>query len=307
MFSQKQKTDVMISNVADDVEVVNGADGTAIAAAGEKLLFKQKLPDGTYRTSGIIKPSEVKYVSKTVSVSAAASTAVFTCVASGTGYAHSVIIKLRNWGSVSGDNQEFVQLQYVEKAGDTATDIAAGLVANVPARVNAAKLFTFAASTGTVTISESLTTKYVRGKIGYERLVFDVAYKIFDSVSSDDFTTVTVTQTKGAENPLAARRVCDIEWFAMANYGDMYDGAGWPHNIEREYLASTSNTYTTSYLIQTAKKGGGSNYGVESDATLQIFCTSDSTSADATAIETAIETALGITLAAGTNKVDVNY
>ena len=83
MFSQKQKTDVMISNVANNVKGVNGADGADIAAAGEKLLFKQLLPDGTYRTSGIIKPSDVKYISKQVEVTAAASTAVFTCAAKG--------------------------------------------------------------------------------------------------------------------------------------------------------------------------------------------------------------------------------
>lgn len=306
MFSQKQKTDVMISNVADDVKVVNGADGTDIAAAGEKLLFKQLLPDGTIRTSGIIKPSDVKYVSKQVAVVAAASTAVFTCVASGTGYAHSVILKLRNWGSVSTDDHEFIQLQYVEEAGDTATDIAAGLVANVPGSSNAAKLFTFGASTGTVTITEKLTTRYVRGKIGYERLVFDVSYKIFDSVGSDDFTTVTVTKTKGAENPLDARRVCDIEWFAMANYGDMYDGAGWPHNREREYIASKDETYVVSYLIQTAKPGEGTTYGINSEATLQIFCNDDTdVTSDAAKIEAALETALGITIPAGTGIVDL--
>lgn len=326
LFSQRQVTDVMISNVAADVAVTDGTGGTV--EAGDSLLFKQKLSDGTFRNSGVIKASDILYVSKTVTVASGASTSSFTPVASGTGFAHSLIVTIDEWGSKSYEDQEFAQGQYVEQAGDTAVEVAEGLISNLSASLknknfsspgakvtvsgtstavvwdNPLFTFTIDATTGATIISEKLTQRYSRGKIGYERIVFRTGYKIYDSISSDDFVAVDVTQVKGAENPLDGKRVADLEWFAMSNYGDKYAESGYPHNLTREYIADPAGLYTVSFLIQKSLCGDGVDYGTQSESTLQIFCTADTASADATAIETAIETALGITLPTGTGKVE---
>lgn len=327
LFSQNQNTDIMISNDASDVVVTNSTGGTIVAGSG--LLLKQLLADGTYRNSGAIKASEVIYVSKAEAVTAVGSSVTATPTVGGVGTAHSFIVEVSEVGSKSFEDKEFFQGQYVEVAGDTAITIAEGIVENLAAgfkNLNPSTgkkstvlgtggstisiwdnpLFSFAVNLlGEIVVTEKMPQKYSRGHISYERVIFTGLYKIYDGVNSDDYTTVTVTKVDGAQNPLDARRVADLEYFAMGNYGDLYDTAGAPYNLEREYIANPKGTYLTSYLIQYGSRGAGMSAGDESEATLQIFCTAADTAGDALAIETALETALGITIPAAGGIVQV--
>ena len=373
MFSQNQVTDVMISNASGDVVIKTGAGGT-VSGAGS-FIVKQKLSDGTYRTSGVINPDDVLYVSKTVSVTAIPSYLSFPLAVKGSGYSHQATIVINQFGSKSYEDQNFNVGQVVESATiNTTAELSLEMVKSIAANYKsyahngatkklvptagftaiyendddrpdttsgAAGTFYYVIETGKIfegdgetdisaldasTIGSTAGTyiwvnpffelintaagtvyvvekaqPYSRGHIGYERLDFNATYKVYDSVASDDYTTGVVTKVKGDENPLASQRVEDLEYFAMGNYGDLYDGAGYPFNRIREYYAKEASVYTTSFLIQKSLRGAGNEYGTNSESTLQIFCTS----ADAATIETAIETSLGITLASGTNKVDV--
>jgi len=385
LFSQNQVIDVLISNSTNQVVVSDGTGGTV--DAGDSLLFKQLLPDGTYRPTGIFEPKDVKYVSKVIGVTATPSLSFFSMTVDGAGFAHQSVITIDQWGSKSFEDQDFTPGEVNEVSGDTtatlslkmvqslaanfknyqpsngskvvvptagysviyeldsdrpsSTSGAAGtyyyvvetgesfegdgaadidaLVAKVVDAVDGTEvwvnpLFNFintaAAATyvgagvtgspvtvnGNVFIVEKVPQRYVQGHIEYERLVFNTTYKVYDSINSDDYTVKAVTYSAGTLNPLDSRRVQDIEWFAMGNYGDLYDGAGYPNNFKREYISILSGTYTASYLVQLGRLGDGVQYGTESGATLQIFCQA---AGDGAAVETALETALGITLPAG--------
>lgn len=136
---------------------------------------------------------------------------------------------------------------------------------------------------------------YITGKVQYETVHFNVKYVVNDATDQYNPVAKTVTTVGATENPLDARRVRDLEWFAMANYGDMYDKIGFPTNLEREYISSIDGTYLVSYFIQYATKGKGINAGTESNASLQIICQSNPATegSNSDTIEDAINTAWG--------------
>lgn len=380
--TQNQSTDFLVSNANGDVVVTNNL-GVTISAAGESILLKQKLSDGSYRPTSVIKPNDVRYVSKLVVPSnVAPKYETFKLVAGSTGDLFKCGITIDGWGSFSVEDQdlnvgEVEQTATVNTAAELALEMVKSLAANYSKYEFANKRKTYVPTGGVLTyateaaaladkasltddediifitanatayqvddktassfatlvksaIDWSLVTSktlvwvnplfnfyngdggevyivekkqnFVTGKIDLKPITFNSHVKVFDYTDNAyDVTYLTVTSGGGVQNPLAAERVRQLEYHCMGNYGDLYDGGGWPYNRDRNYLSDLSNTYLTSYIIQIGTLGQGGNYGVESQATIQVVCDTlgETSSSDAKALEDALETALGITLPIG--------
>lgn len=379
---QNQTKDLLVNNVTSasatavghDIIVLDssgtkGASAAGSIAAGDTLMFKQLLADGNYRPSVKIKKEQVKYISKTLSVSETPRTAEFTMATSAVGDLTQAIVAIDEWGSKSYEDQIFVPGEVTQVAGDTAASMALRMVVSLTANFKnyepktgkkiyvptggftavydtdadrpsstsaAATNYYYVISTGLVyegdgstdidalaatTVSSDDGTsvwtnplfnivhdtsgvvylaekaqRFVRGHIPYETVNFRVTAKRFDVSSEYDETIITVTHTNRVSNPLRAERLAQLEYNAMGDYGDLYDKAGWPQNLNREYLVDEAGTYTVSYQIQYATGGEGQSKGIESNATLYIACKSayGTSNSNANLIEAALGTAFGI-------------
>lgn len=110
--------------------VVTDKTGGAVGA-GESLLFKQKLADGSFQTLALIDKAQVKSVSAKAAVTPVPAYATVQAVASATGDLHRIEVALDNWGSDSFEDQYIKQGNYEEAASDTALKIGLGLVSSL--------------------------------------------------------------------------------------------------------------------------------------------------------------------------------
>ena len=110
--------------------VVTDKTGGAVGA-GESLLFKQKLADGTFQTLALIDKAQVKSVSAKAAVTSVPAYATVQAATSATSDLHRIEIAIDNWGSDSFEDQYIKQANYEEASGDTALKIGLGLVASL--------------------------------------------------------------------------------------------------------------------------------------------------------------------------------
>lgn len=135
IFSQNQVRHLMISNSAladaGEITVVDAKGGSV--DAGDALLFRQLLSDGTTQAHEAIALADVKSVTKTVKATAVAGSATFTIDVSAatTGDYHRAEIMLTNWGSTSFEDTYLKHATHMQTATDTDATAALGLVVSL--------------------------------------------------------------------------------------------------------------------------------------------------------------------------------
>lgn len=190
-----------------------------------------------------------------------------------------VKIWLKEWYSVSPENQYFQFGEYVIGAGDTATDVANGLAISLAKNlstqstdITSESTFTVPASKGggtntivdnpyfTVTVNVDdlvLTEKeqiYVRGKIKPKSLNFTVQISELNASIVPPTITESYVDSTGAVSDYYGlgfgnpNVIADMEWFYLGNRGDTYRQIGYPNNFDTKYISKPKfNPVLTDY------------------------------------------------------------
>lgn len=249
---------------ANGALAILSADGTA-PAAGKKFVFMQKSNKGTLITSDIVDPKNV-----TVSKSRAYSPQVLgvttiSGITVNVNTLYTIEIAIKDFGSMSSENEYIKKAFYKAVAGNTAENIVDGLVqalarnfkreepvtsvtssytlANATViQIPVNNYFTFS-KTGTGAAAALVITEknawvgltYSLGRNTGTTMPFTVNAK---------FTTLpvfTVVNQKPAVGD--GYSIADMEWYLKGERNDVYRTMGAPHNFDNTYDSVTSNTY----------------------------------------------------------------
>lgn len=113
------------------------------------------------------------------------------------------------------------------------------------------------------------------------------------AVMADGDERIWATVTEGTNGTIGnGKDIADLEYFCMGERGDIYRGAGFPHNIDTTYLANPTKTYCT-FDIHYAHVGNNES-AQKSEKDITIACTDKLT---LNKIITAFNTATNLTVA----------
>jgi hypothetical protein len=249
---------------ANGALAILSADGSAVGA-GKKFVFMQKSNKGTLITSDIVDPKNV-----TLSKSRAYSAQVLgvTTISGITVNAntlYTIEIAIKDFGSLSAENEYIKKAFYKAAAGNTAEHIVDGLVQALARNFKREEPVTSAtsaytlASTAVIQIPTNPYFTFAKTGTGAgaalvitERNAWvGLSYSLGRNTSTSmpfavnaKFTTLP-TFTVVAQKPAVGDgySIADMEWYLKGERNDVYRTQGTPHHFEGSYDAVLSNTY----------------------------------------------------------------
>lgn len=128
------------------------------------------------------------------------------------------------------------------------------------------------------------------GKISSGPVFFEVQPTTI-TYEGDEVIWGKVTTGESGTSILNGKNIADLEYFCMGERGDVYRGAGYPHNLDTEYLVDPTKGY---HVLDIHYAYVGDNESVQkSEKTITIVC---ETAATINTIINSLKTATGLTI-----------
>ena len=146
-------------------------------------------------------------------------------------------------------------------------------------------LLKFTAGANGITITE-VEQPWRLGVLSQEPVNFEVIpTKVLDDGEDVDWGTVTYSNSNVTIGN--GKQIADLEYFCLAERGDVFRNMGWPNNIDVKYMVDPSLEYDVLDIHYAYSGDGVQVHKSEKDLTLV-----SSTTANLTSIKTAIEALL---------------
>lgn len=243
---------------------VLSADGSAVAAGAKFQLFK-KNNKGTILNSDIIDPSKVLYAKSVEYVAPVLGSATISDFTANANTLYTVEVAIKQFGSLSPEDEYIKKAFYKAKTGDTAENIVDGLVASLARNfsreepsLSATFSYTNAGAT-TVNLPDNVYFSFAKTGTGasaalvitekttWSDLDFDrdrrTRTNLDFHVNATNVSVPTVTMVASKPAVLGGKQVAEMEFYLKGERNDFYRGAGYPHNFENTYDADPSLAY----------------------------------------------------------------
>lgn len=290
-------------STASDTEIkILSADGSAPATGVDfKVYQKAAAAQGGIEFSDIVKAAKVeKCILKeyAAEVNKQVTATVNASVTAGDTYVLEARI-YNDGGTLSPENFAIVSGFYVAGTGDTATDVADGLVASI--NYNLAKRGgneLTVSNAGAVITIVGQAQSVVPGKIIGKQIEFDVAGKSYDEAALIQENTGLIAVAVVNENFPGAgtgKYAVNLEWFTKGYKYEAYRQTGYPADFSERtpYYASQAKTYNAIHLKYS---DGVGNPSVEKQAkvlTILVERTDLASNANTNAVLADLRTILG--------------
>lgn len=144
------------------------------------------------------------------------------------------------------------------------------------------KLFTFDADDDGITITEVVDQPWRLGILSQEPVNFEVVattvkYDGEDVIWAElnDKGVIAVEFDKTATPVENGKQVADLEYFCMAERGDVFRNMGWPYNIDVQYMVDPNKKYTLVDVHYNYSGDGVQVHKSEKDITFAIESAND--------------------------------
>lgn len=240
------------------------ADGTALGA-GKKFVFVHKSNKGTLITSDIVNPKEMSFSRSRAYSAQVLGSSTLSAITVNVNTLYTVEIAIRDFGSLSVENEYIKKAFYKAVTGNTAEHVVDGLVQALArnfkreeptlsttsnytlANATVIKIpdnpyFSFTKTGTAATAALVITEKsdwvgltYNLGKHTRTSMNFSV------NVKSSSPITNTIVSAKASVG--SGYDIADMEWFLKGERNDAYRDQGSPFNLSNTYDAVVTNTY----------------------------------------------------------------
>lgn len=232
----------------EDLAVLS-SDGTAVAA-NKPFMFLLKNDKGIVLSSETIKPKQLLYAKSRAYVAPVLGSTTISGITVNANTLYTVEIAIKQYGSLSVENEYIKKAFYKAIAGNTAEDIVDGLILslnrNFARELDSTPTYnpyfaftkTGTGATAALVITEKidwLQKSYVLGKMTRTSLDF--------TVNANFTVTPTFTIVNGSRGVGSGYEIADMEWFLKGARNDIYREAGYPHNFQNSYTASVTGKY----------------------------------------------------------------
>jgi len=249
---------------ANGALAILSADGTA-PAAGKKFVFMQKSNKGTLITSDIVDPKNVTLSkSRAYSAQVLGSTTI-SGITVNANTLYTVEIAIKDFGSLSAENEYIKKAFYKAVAGNTAENIVDGLVQALARNfkreeplLSTTTAYTLA-NASVVQIPDNAYFSFTKTGTGANAALVitekntwvGLTYQLgrhtrtsMPFVVNAKFTTLPVFTVVAAKPAIGdGYSIADMEWYLKGERNDVYREMGAPHNFVGTYDSVLSNTY----------------------------------------------------------------
>lgn len=239
-------------------------DGTAVAA-GNKFMILKKNNKGTLLSSDVVDPSKILFAKSVPYQAPVLGSTTISGITANANTLYTIEVVIRQFGSLSPENEYVKKAFYKAKTGDNAENIVDGLVKSLARnfkREEPTQSTTTAYTDASAVVTQEPDNAYfaftktgagasaalvITEKTTWVDNSFDpdtMTRENLDFLVNANFTTLPTVTAVGSKVAVGSgKQVASMEFYLKGERNDFMRGHGYPHNFKGTYDADITGTY----------------------------------------------------------------